>query len=200
MQAAPATPVPPTTVQSTRPGSPPAPPARLPLGTVVSSQPAVPTNARVLRANNLHRERTAEEYNELLRGTLQPLTQFSVTDVARGFGHIYVTAEIFNKYYSTVDSVDIQHPWCWHLRLRGRSNSGDLYRQTSIYAPSAAKPPRRTPNARRPPGPPERIGASRHGARERPRVPVSIADAACVAVPAPRRRGIRSSSALVTVG
>ena len=107
VQAAPATPVPPTTVQSTPPGTPPAPPARLPVGTVVSSQPAVPHDARVLHANNLHRERTTEEYNELLRGTLQPLTQFSVTDVARGFGHIYVTAEIFNKYYSTVDSVDI---------------------------------------------------------------------------------------------
>ena len=107
VQAAPATPVPPTMVHITRPGTPTAPLACLPVGTVVSSQPAVPPDARVLRANNLHRERTAEEYNEILLGTLQPLTQFSVTDVARGFGHIYVTAEIFNKYYSTVDSVDI---------------------------------------------------------------------------------------------
>ena len=94
---------------------------------VVSSQPAVPPDASVLRANNVHKERTADENNELLRGTLQPLTQFSATNVPRGLGHIYVTAEIFNEYYSTVDSVDIQHPGGWYLRLRDRSNSADLY-------------------------------------------------------------------------
>ena len=82
--------------------------ASSPVGAVI--QPPVPPDARVLRANNLHRERTVQEYNALLSETMRPLTQFTSNDVARGFGHVYVSADTFDKYFSTVDSIDIHHP------------------------------------------------------------------------------------------
>ena len=105
--------------------------ASSPVGAVI--QPPVPPDARVLRANNLHRERTVQEYNALLSETMQPLTQFTSNDVARGFGHVYVSADAFDKYFSTVDSIDIHHPRGWFLRLRGRSNAGDLYKTDADF-------------------------------------------------------------------
>ena len=82
--------------------------ASSPLGAVI--QPPVPPDARVLRANNLHRERMVQEHNALLSETMRPLTQFTSNDVACGFGHVYVSADTFDKYFSTVDSIDIHHP------------------------------------------------------------------------------------------
>ena len=79
-----------------------------PSGAVI--QPPVPPDARVLCANNLHTECTVQEYNALLSETMRPLTQFTSNDVARGFGHVYVSADTFDKHFSTVDSINIHHP------------------------------------------------------------------------------------------
>ena len=81
--------------------------ASSPVGAVI--QRPVPPDAKVLRANNLHRERTVQEYNALLNETMRPLTQFTSNDVAKGFGHVYVSADTFDKYFSGVDSTDIHH-------------------------------------------------------------------------------------------
>ena len=105
--------------------------ASSPVGAVI--QPPVPPDARALRANNLHRERTVQEYNALLSETMRPLTQFTSNDVARGFGHVYVSADTFDKYFCTEDSIDIHHPGGWFLRLRGRSNAGELYKTDADF-------------------------------------------------------------------
>ena len=105
--------------------------ASSPVGAVI--QPPVPPDAKALRANNLHRERTVQEYNALVNETMRPLTQFTSNDVAKGFGHVYVSADTFDKYFSTVDSIDIHHPGGWFLRLRGRSNAGELYKTDADF-------------------------------------------------------------------
>ena len=105
--------------------------ASSPVGAVI--QPPVPPDAKVIRANNLDRERTVQEYNALLNETMRPLTQFTSNDVAKGFGHVYVSADTLDKYFSTVDSIDIHHPGGWFLRLRGRSNARDLYKTDAHF-------------------------------------------------------------------
>ena len=105
--------------------------ASSPVGAVV--QPPVPPDAWVLRANNLHRERTVQEYNALLSETMRPLTQFTSNDRARGFGHVYVSADAFDKHFSTVDSIDLHHLGGWFLRITRRSNAGELYKTDADF-------------------------------------------------------------------